>query len=292
MILGAHCSMCAPNYLLGSVQEALSYKANALMVYTGPPQNTLRKPIELLKVDEAKNLLKENHIPIENMVVHAPYIINLANCVNEKTFELAKDFLRKEIDRVQQIGAQYLVLHPGSYTTATLQEGIAQIIAGLNEVLKEDDSITICLETMAGKGSEIGTSFEELKEIMDGVKYNDKLAVCLDTCHIHDAGYDLTQFDDILNRFDEVIGLERLKVIHVNDSKNACQSHKDRHANIGEGMIGFDALNTVVHHPKCKDIIKILETPWINKKAPYRYEIEMLKNQSYDPEKLNVLKEI
>lgn len=292
MILGAHCSMCAPKYLLGSVQEALSYHANALMIYTGPPQNTLRKPVELLKAEEARSLLEENNIPIENMIVHAPYIINLANCVNEKTFELAKDFLRKELDRVQQIGAKYLVLHPGSYTTATLKQGISQIITGLNEVLKEEDQVLVCLETMAGKGSEIGTSFEEIKEIIDGVKLNGKLAVCLDTCHIHDAGYDLSKFDEVLNQFDQIIGLERLKVVHVNDSKNACASHKDRHANIGEGMIGFEALNYVVHHPKLKDVVKILETPWINKKAPYLYEIEMLKNQSYDPNKLDVLKHI
>lgn len=282
--------MSAPKYFLGSVQEALSYKANALMIYTGPPQNTLRKPIELLRVEEAKKLLEGNNIPLENVVVHAPYIINLANCVNEKTFELAKDFLRKEIDRVQQIGAKYLVLHPGSYTTATLHEGIQKIISGLNEVLKPEDNILICLETMAGKGSEIGTSFEQLKEIMDGVRLNGKLAVCLDTCHIHDAGYDLTDFDEILNQFDQIIGLEHLKVVHVNDSKNICGSHKDRHANIGEGEIGFDALSAVVHHPKLKEVVKILETPWINKKAPYLYEIEMLKNQSYDPEKLNALK--
>ncbi len=288
--IGSHCSMSAPDYLLGSVREALSYGANALMVYTGPPQNTLRKPIEQLKIEEARTLLQENGIPLANCIIHAPYIINLGNCVNPKTVELAKEFTRKEIDRVEAIGASFLVLHPGAYTTATLEEGLKQIIAGLNEVLQPEDKVVICLETMAGKGSEIGFTFEQLADIIQGVKLNEKLGVCLDTCHVHDAGMDLEQFDLLLDEFDRIIGLDRLKVIHVNDSKNVRGARKDRHANIGEGMIGFDCLASIVHHPRLTKIIKILETPWVNDHAPYKIEIEMLKKGIYDPQALNVLR--
>lgn len=290
MILGSHCSMKAPRFVLGSVEEALSYGANALMIYTGPPQNTLRKPTEALRIEEAKALLHKQGIPMEHVIVHAPYIINLANCVRPETYELAVQFLRMEIDRVKAIGAKYLVLHPGSYTTATLQEGMAQIIKGLNEVLKEEDDVLICLETMAGKGSEIGTSFEQLKELMDNTVLKHKLGVCLDTCHIHDAGYDLSELDALLDEFDSIIGLEHLKVVHVNDSKNVRGAHKDRHANLGEGHIGFEKLCAVVHHPKLKGIVKILETPWVNDHAPYQIEIEMLKKGVYDPHALDVLK--
>ncbi len=284
MKIGSHCSMSAPNYILGAVKEALSYEANALMIYTGPPQNTLRKPVEQLKVQEAIELLSLHDISIENVVIHAPYIINLANCVNENTYTLAVEFLRKEIDRVKEIGARYLVLHPGSFTTATLEEGINKIIQGLNEVLKKEDNIIVCLETMAGKGSEVGTDFHQLKTIIDKVHLNDKLGVCLDTCHIHDSGMNLNELDQILKSFDEIIGLNRLHVVHVNDSKNVCGAKKDRHANIGDGEIGFETLCNVVHHPFLNNKIFILETPWIDKKAPYKTEIQMLKNKSYSIE--------
>lgn len=291
MKIGSHCSLSAPDYLLGSVKEALSYGANALMVYTGPPQNTLRKPIEALHIEEARELLKEHSIPLENVIIHAAYIINLGNCVKPETYELAIEFLRKEIDRAQAVGASYLILHPGSYTTATLVEGIAKVAQGLNEVLKPEDTVTVCLETMAGKGSEIGFRFEQLQLIIEKCVLKEKLGVCLDTCHIHDAGYDVSDFDAVLDEFDQVIGLERLKVLHINDSKNERGARKDRHANLGEGKIGFEALSKVVHHSKMKDIVKILETPWVNGFAPYLYEIEMLKNKQYDPSKLNELRE-
>ncbi len=277
--LGSHCSMSAPKYLEGSVLEALSYGANALMVYTGPPQNTMRKNISALRADEAKQLLNEHGLKIEHMIVHAPYIINPANCVNPNTIELAKEFLRKEIDRVQEIGATYLVLHPGSHTTATVEEGLSQIVHTLNEVLKEDDHIVICLETMAGKGSEIGKSFEQLQEIISRVSLSSKLGICLDTCHVHDAGMDVNDIDGLLQKFEEVIGLEKLKVIHVNDSKNVQGAKKDRHENLGQGHIGFDALYRVVHHEKLKHVIKILETPYIDGQPPYKEEIASLLNK-------------
>ena len=290
VILGSHCSMKAPKFLLGSVQEALSYGANALMIYTGPPQNTLRKPVEMLKIQEAMQLMKTHGIPAENMIVHAPYIINLGNSVKQETYQLGVDFLKNEIQRVKEIGAKYLVLHPGSHTIAPFEDGMNQIIQGLNEVLCEEDDVIICLETMSGKGSEVGFTFEQIQTMIENTKLNHKLGVCLDTCHIHDAGYDVSQFDQILNEFDRIIGLDRLTVIHVNDSKNVQGAKKDRHANLGEGHIGFDALCKVVHHPKLEHVIKILETPWIGDEAPYKIEIEMLKNKVYDPSALDALR--
>ena len=290
MIIGAHCSMSAPDYLLGAVQEALSYGANALMIYTGPPQNTLRKPIDLLKVQEAQKLLEQNDIALKNIVVHAPYLINLANSVKLETFHMSIDLLRKEMDRTAALGARYLVLHPGSFTTATLEEGIKSIVAGLNAVLRQEENVVICLETMAGKGSEVGFDFTHLQEIISQVTFNQHLAVCLDTCHVHDSGMDLNEFDHLLQQFDQVIGLERLSVLHINDSKNERGARKDRHANIGEGKIGFETLYRIVHHPHCKNAIKILETPWINDCAPYKFEIEMLKSGQYDPAFLDCLR--
>lgn len=276
--LGAHCSMKANKYIEGSVLEALSYNANALMIYTGPPQNTKRKPVEELHIEQAHNLLKQAKIPLEALIVHAPYIINLGNSVNPSTYDLAKSFLKEEIKRVDAIGARYLVLHPGSFTTATKEIGVQYIINGLNEVLQSEEGCMICLETMAGKGSEIGVDFQTLKQIIDGVKFNQRLGVCLDTCHIHDAGYDLNIFDTVLDELDTTIGLERVKVVHVNDSKNPKGSHKDRHENIGIGFIGFDALYNVVHHPRLMHCIKILETPYVDGQPIYKEEIDKLLN--------------
>ncbi len=276
--IGSHCSMSAPKFIEGSVLEALSYNANALMIYTGAPQNSKRRPIEDLHVAEAQVLLNENLIPLDNLIIHAPYIINLANSVNLNTFDFSVDFLKNEIERVEAIGAKYLVLHPGSFSTATLQTGIDQVIKGLNQVINNDQNVIICLETMAGKGSEVGFTFEQLQQIIEGVKLNEFLGICMDTCHIHDAGYDLSDFDNILNEFDRILGLDRLKVLHINDSKNLQGAHKDRHENIGNGFIGLSNLAGVVHHPKLENIVKILETPWINDQAPYKEEIEKLRN--------------
>ncbi len=283
MIIGCHVSMSGKDMLLGSVKEALSYGANTFMFYTGAPQNTRRKPVSELKVDEAKALMKENHISLDHVVVHAPYIINLANTVKEETFQLAVDFLKQELERCQEIGTSILVLHPGSHVKAGEEVGLNQIVKGLNEVLKETTyQGKIALETMAGKGSELGKTFEEIQYIISHCDYPEKLAVCLDTCHIHDAGYDLTHFDDVLDKFDQVIGLDRLLVVHLNDSKNICHARKDRHANIGQGYIGFETLNMICHHEKLKDVPIILETPYIDKKPPYKEEIAMLKNQTFE----------
>lgn len=281
--IGSHVSLSGKKMLLGSVEESLENGANCLMVYTGAPQNTKRRPIDEFRVDEAKELLAKNNISMDDVIIHAPYIINLANTTKPEVFELAVDFLRQEIKRVEEIGAKYIVLHPGAHVGAGEEAGLDQIVKGLDMVLTKDQTPIICLETMAGKGSELGTSFEQLAYIINNVKLPDKLGVCLDTCHINDAGYDETDFDKILDEFDKIIGLDRLKVIHVNDSKNPIASHKDRHANIGYGTIGFDKLIKIIYNPRIKDLCKILETPFVNdrKDSPYKQEIAMIKNKKF-----------
>lgn len=281
--IGSHVSLSGKKMLLGSVEESLENGANCLMVYTGAPQNTKRRPIDEFRVDEAKELLAKNNISMDDVIIHAPYIINLANTTKPEVFELAVDFLRQEIKRVEEIGAKYIVLHPGAHVGAGEEAGLDQIIKGLDMVLTKDQTPIICLETMAGKGSELGTSFEQLAYIINNVKLPDKLGVCLDTCHINDAGYDETDFDKTLDEFDKIIGLDRLKVIHVNDSKNPRASHKDRHANIGYGTIGFDKLIKIIYNPRIKDLCKILETPFVNdrKDSPYKQEIAMIKNEKF-----------
>lgn len=281
--IGSHVSLSGKKMLLGSVEESLENGANCLMVYTGAPQNTKRRPIDEFRVDEAKELLAKNNISMDDVIIHAPYIINLANTTKPEVFELAVDFLRQEIKRVEEMDAKYIVLHPGAHVGAGEEAGLDQIIKGLDMVLTKDQTPIICLETMAGKGSELGTSFEQLAYIINNVKLPDKLGVCLDTCHINDAGYDETDFDKILDEFDKIIGLDRLKVIHVNDSKNPIASHKDRHANIGYGTIGFDKLIKIIYNPRIKDLCKILETPFVNdrKDSPYKQEIAMIKNKKF-----------
>lgn len=281
--IGSHVSLSGKKMLLGSVEESIENGANCLMVYTGAPQNTKRRPIDEFRVDEAKELLAKNNISMDDVIIHAPYIINLANTTKPEVFELAVDFLRQEIKRVEEIGAKYIVLHPGAHVGAGEEPGLDQIIKGLDMVLTKDQTPIICLETMAGKGSELGTSFEQLAYIINNVKLPDKLGVCLDTCHINDAGYDETDFDKILDEFDKIIGLDKLKVIHVNDSKNSIASHKDRHANIGYGTIGFDKLIKIIYNPRIKDLCKILETPFVNdrKDSPYKQEIAMIKNKKF-----------
>ncbi len=277
MILGSHVSLNAPEYFLGSVKEALSYDANALMIYTGAPQNTVRKEVSDFKIDEAALLLDEAGIPSQHVIVHAPYIINLANTVKPETFELAVEFLRKEILRTRLIGAKVIVLHPGSHVNAGEQIGLDRIVEGLNLSLKDNDDIEIALETMAGKGSELGYRFEHIAYIMQSVEKPNLIKVCMDTCHMSDAGYDVFAFDQLLDTFDEIIGLEHVRVIHLNDSKNDPGARKDRHANLGYGRLGFDFLHQVASHPRLAKIPKILETPFVNDLPPYKTEIRMLR---------------
>lgn len=286
--IGSHVSMSGKKMLLGSSEEAASYGSNTFMIYTGAPQNTRRKPIEELNIPAGKQHMKENGI--SDIVVHAPYIINIANTNKPATFELGVSFLRSELDRTKELGARQIVLHPGAHVGAGVDKGIDRIIEGLNEVLEKDEFVQVALETMAGKGTEIGRNFEEIARIIDGVTHNQNLSVCLDTCHIHDAGYNVSEdFDGVLNEFDKIVGVDRIKLIHVNDSKNVQGAGKDRHENIGFGHIGFDALHHVVNHPQLKELPKILETPFVgedkkDRQPPYKYEIEMLKKGVFDPD--------
>ena len=280
--IGSHVGMSGKDMFLNSVKEAVSYGANTFMVYTGAPQNTRRKAVEDLNITAAQDYMKEHGI--DSFVVHAPYIINLANTVKPETFQLAVEFLAKELDRTLAMGSNILILHPGSHVGAGVEAGTAQIIKGLNEVLSQNSKCLIALETMAGKGSEIGKTFEEIAAIYDGVTHNDKLRVCFDTCHTHDAGYDVKHnFDDVIEQFDKTLGKDQIAVFHINDSKNVCGASKDRHANIGDGEIGFEALRNIVHHPDFLDIPKILETPYLTdpqdakkKFPPYKDEIARL----------------
>lgn len=289
MILGSHVGMSGKEMLLGSAKEAVSYGADTFMFYTGAPQNTRRKEISELNIGPAWEYMKEHGI--SEILVHAPYIINLGNTVKPETFSLAVEFLAKEIERTVSCRSHTLILHPGSHVGEGTEAGTAQIIKGLNEVLTADTDCRIALETMAGKGSEIGRSFEELARIYDGVKYNDKLRICFDTCHTSDSGYDIIHhFDEVMEDFDRIIGKDQIALFHINDSKNVPGAAKDRHENIGFGQIGFDALNYIVHHSDFENIPKILETPYIpspsNPKksyAPYKYEIAMLRNGSFNP---------
>lgn len=297
VIIGSHVSFKNKDQLVGSVKEAVSYGANTFMFYTGAPQNTSRIPINEDLTKEAYELMQKNNINPINVIVHAPYIINLAN--DGANYDFAIRFLKEEISRVEELGMKYLVLHPGSHVGLGIDKGIENIINALNSVLDESNNVVICLETMAGKGTEVGSKFSELKSIIDGVKLNDKVMVCLDTCHINDAGYNLSDFDSVLDEFDKTIGLNKLACIHVNDSKNTISSHKDRHDNFGIGTIGFDNLINVIYHPKLASIPKILETPYIGPAddskdriyPPYKFEIEMIRNKKYDMDFLEKIRE-
>lgn len=292
MKIGSHVGMNGKDMLLGSAKEAVSYGANTFMFYTGAPQNTRRKEISELNIEPAWQYMREHGI--EEIIVHAPYIINLGNAVKPETFSLAVEFLEKEIRRTIACRSHILILHPGSHVGEGADTGTAQIIKGLNEVLTPVMDCFIALETMAGKGSEIGRSFEELSRIYDGVTCNDKLRVCFDTCHTSDSGYDIIhRFDDVMEDFDRILGKDQIAVFHINDSKNVPGAAKDRHANIGFGEIGFEALLRIVHHKDFMDVPKILETPYVpsptlpkKSYAPYKYEIEMLKSGKFDPELL------
>lgn len=294
LIIGSHVSFTKQEQLLGSVMETLKYGANTFMFYTGAPQNTTRSSIDLELTAIAQKLMKESNIDINNVIVHAPYIINLAN---DKNFDFSTKFLKEEIRRVEMLGITKLVLHPGSHVGQGEDIGIANIIKALNTVLDSKTNVTILLETMAGKGTELGKTFEQLKQIIDGTTQKDKIGVCLDTCHINDSGYDLNDFDHLLQQFDQTIGLEKLQCLHINDSKNPQGSHKDRHENIGLGTIGFQKLLSVIYHDKLKKVPKILETPYITAQEdskdklypPYKQEIDMIRAKK---ENKNLIQEI
>ena len=289
MIIGSHVHF-GKEQIYGAVKECLEYGGNAFMFYTGAPQNTIRSTINLDYLEMAKDLMSKNNILIDNIICHAPYIINLANKEKIDAWNFSINFLKNEIKRCEQLGIKYIVLHPGSSVKHTKEEGINNIIEGLNKVISEDAKCMILLETMAGKGSEIGRTIEELKIIIDGLESNN-IGVCLDTCHLNDAGYEMGEFDKLLDEFDKLIGLEKIKCIHINDSKNPISSHKDRHANFGFGTIGFDKLMSIINNEKIKNVPKILETPYVNRTdlekelviPPYKFEIDMIKKGAFNP---------
>lgn len=291
MKIGSHVSMSAPDYVAGSVKEAIAYGANAFMLYTGAPQNTKRKEMSELNIEEAHSLMEKHGLEQSSIVVHAPYIINLANSVKRETFELGVEFLTKEIERVKALHATILVLHPGSHVKAGEDIGLNKLVEGLDASMEHIGNVNIAIETMAGKGCELCYQFEHIRYLLDHVKNPNNIKVCLDTCHIHDAGYDLTDFDKILDEFDAIIGLERLICMHVNDSKNIRGAKKDRHENIGFGAIGFQSLNTIVHNPRVAHVVKILETPYVENNPPYKYEIDMLRAGVFNTHIMEDIKE-
>ena len=295
MKLGSHVKMRGKEMFLGSAKEAASYGANAMMIYTGAPQNTVRKDLSLMKIEEGKKYMEDHGI--EEVVVHAPYIVNLGNNKDQGKYEFAIEFLANELKRADALGAKQVTLHPGAHVGLGTKVAIENIAHGLDEALKASKDVSVALETMAGKGTEVGRTFEELADIIEKCSENGRLSVTFDTCHANDAGYDVKNgFDDVLSEFDQIIGLNRLKVVHLNDSKNECGAHKDRHANIGFGTIGFDSLNYIAHHPQLEAVPKIMETPYVgedkkNSFAPYAYEIAMLKNQAFDSKMLDKVKD-
>lgn len=286
LIIGSHVSFNNKEQLLGSVKEAISYNANTFMIYTGSTQSTSRSELRDECTYEAYKLMLENNIDSNNIIVHAPYIINLANRKDEDKYIFYCDFLANELDRCKKLGLNKIVLHPGSATTCTKEDAIKNIIDGINYVYNKTTDTMILLEFMAGKGTEVGTSIDELKRIIEGINDNDRIGVCLDTCHMNDSGVDISKFDDFLNEFDIKIGISKIKCIHLNDSLNDLGSHKDRHANIGYGTIGFNNILNVVYNKKLNNIPFILETPYVNRNtndsyAPYKYEIESIRNKEF-----------
>ncbi|WP_339020186.1 deoxyribonuclease IV [Spiroplasma endosymbiont of Atherix ibis] len=284
--LGSHVGMNSVNdYLIGSAKETINNGANTLMFFTGAPQNTRRTETSKLNIDEFKTLLIDNNIDINKVICHGPYTINLANTVKPETFELGVRLLEEELLRLEKIGVYTVVLHPGAAVGAPRDLALESVAKGLNMVYKKlpNTPVRVALEIMSGKGTEICITFEEIKKVLDLVEAKDKVGVCFDTCHMHDAGYDIkNNFDKVVQQFDQIIGLDKLMAIHLNDSKNPIANHKDRHENIGYGYIGFDTLANIVHNPLFKEIPIVLETPWINKKiSPYKVEIEMIKNKKF-----------
>ncbi len=290
MYIGSHVSFDSKEQLLKSVKESISYGGNTFMFYTGAPQNTRRCVIDDELTFLAFNLMKENNMDLDKVICHAPYIVNLANDLEPEKYDFSINFLRQEIERLETLNIKYLVLHPGSSVSIERSKALNNISYALNKILSIDTNVMILLETMAGKGTECGINIDEIKTIIDGVDKKDNIGVCLDTCHLNDSGIDISKFDDYLNEFDSIIGINKIKCVHVNDSKNVIGSHKDRHENIGYGTIGFDNLINVIYNDRLKDIPKILETPYVGENKeypPYKFEIEMIRNKKFNDNLIN-----
>ena len=291
LLIGSHVGFKKDSQLLGSLEEALSYNANTFMFYTGAPQNTSRYPIQDGLTLEALSLMKEKKLDYSKVVVHAPYIVNLANDKDPEKFMFSVRFLQEELERCELLGIKNMVLHPGSHVGLGVDTAISNIAKGLNMILGTHP-VTILLETMAGKGTEVGKNLEELKRIIDLVDDKEHIGVCIDTCHLNDAGYDMSKFDEFLDMFDEVIGIEKIGCVHVNDSKNPRGAHKDRHENLGFGTLGFDSLIKIIYNERLENVPKILETPYVDRTyAPYKYEIEMIRSKKFDENLLDKIRE-
>lgn len=292
LIIGSHVGFKKDTQLVGSLKEALGYGSNTFMFYTGAPQNTLRYKIEDGLTLEALTIMKEEGIDYSKVIVHAPYIVNLANDKDPDKYMFSVHFLEEEVRRCEQLGCKYLVLHPGSHVGLGTDTGIQNIARALNMIFTNGTDVTILLETMAGKGTEIGSKLEEIKEIIDLVDDKEHIGVCLDTCHLSDAGYDIVNFDKFLDKFDDLIGIDKIGCVHVNDSKNDVGAHKDRHENFGMGHIGYDTLISIIYNKRLEKVPKILETPYVDGiYPPYKYEIEMIKNKKFDDELIEKIKE-
>ncbi len=290
MIIGSHVSF-GTEQLLGSAKQAVSFGATTFMFYTGAPQNTIRKAIDENLTNEALLYMKQNGIDINNVVCHAPYIINLANRENESSWNFSCSFLKQEISRITQMNVKYIVVHPGNSLKMDRNIALDNIASAINLIMDENTKPMILLETMAGKGTECGTNINELKFILDRINLKEKVGICLDTCHLNDSGIDISKFNEYLEEFDKVIGLEKVKCIHLNDSKNTIGSHKDRHENLGYGTIGFETLINVCYMDIFKNIPKILETPYIDGNPPYKFEIEMIKDKKFNENLANDVNE-
>ena len=285
MYIGSHVSFDSKDQLVKSVKEALSYGSNTFMFYTGAPQNTIRSEINLDKVLEAKKIMSDNNIDINKVICHAPYIVNLANDLDPSKYDFSINFLKNEVSRLEKLNIKYMVLHPGSSVGIERNKALTNIINGLNIILDNKPNVMILLETMAGKGTECGINIDEIKTIINGINNQENIGVCLDTCHLNDSGVDISKFNEYLDLFDKNIGIDKIKCIHINDSKNIIGSRKDRHENIGLGTIGFDNLINVIYNERLKDIPKILETPYVGENKeypPYKFEIDMIKNKAFN----------
>jgi deoxyribonuclease-4 len=287
IIIGSHVSFLKDSELYGSVMESVSYGANTFMIYTGSNQSADRREINHELTLKGWESMKEYGIDINNVIVHAPFIVNLANNKDERKYNFYISFMKNEINRCKELGINKMVFHPGSRTDLEKSVALDNIVFGLNTIMKDVKDFTLLIEFMSGKGTEVGSSIEDLKYIMDNINV-DNVGICLDTCHINDAGYDISKFDEFLDLFDNNIGIDKVKCVHINDSLNVMGSHKDRHANIGYGTIGFENIINVIYSERLKGIPMILETPYVNEKAPYKYEIENIRNKKFIDYKANL----
>lgn len=270
--IGCHLSVSKGYEAMG--KEAVQIKANTFQYFTRNPRGSKAKDIDPEDTLALQEIMKQNNFA--QIIGHAPYTLNPA-AEQERVREFALEVMEDDIKRMEYIPHNFYNFHPGSHVGQGVDKGIERTIEVLNHIISPDQTTIVLIETMAGKGTEIGKTFEELARILEGVKLQDKVGICMDTCHVYDAGYDIVNhLDEVLDEFDQIIGLPRLRAIHINDSKNPIGSHKDRHEKIGEGTIGLEAFTRIINHPKLRHLPFVLETP--NEIEGYRKEIEMLRN--------------